>query len=148
MKAPWRRIWGWLVPQLRTQRLNSSGRSVKRNYWLVIKASPVPHWAAFIFQDLTDLFVMLHFIPLFVCFWTDFRGEPVVCFSSTAGESVQLPRTLLPPTARHCSLPGSLSVHDDKVNGHHIKFKSFLHYRWALLFLSFLHCSSRLFTKR
>lgn len=73
--------------------------------------------SCYICQDLTDVFLILHFVCLVLCFsWTDFRGEPVVCFSSPAGESVQLPRTLLPPTARHCSLPGSLSVHDDKVN--------------------------------
>ena len=45
-----------------------------------------------------------------------FRREPAVCIPSPAGESLQLPRTLFPPTAHHCCLPGTLSVHDDKVN--------------------------------
>lgn len=144
MKAPWRRIWGWLVPPPRTRRLNSSGRSVKLNYWLVIKASssPLPHiklpqWPI-LMPLMPSIFLICHFICLvfaFVSFWTNFRGEPVVCFSSPAGESVQLPGTLLPPTARHCSLPGSLSVHDDKVNIVTTHFKSF-----SVSFGTRVHC--------
>lgn len=44
------------------------------------------------------------------------RGEPVVCIPSSPGESLQLPRTLFPPAAHHCCLPGTLSVYDDQVN--------------------------------
>lgn len=44
------------------------------------------------------------------------RGEFAVCIPSPAGESLQLPRTLFPPTAHHCCLSGTLTVHDDKVN--------------------------------
>lgn len=44
------------------------------------------------------------------------RGESAVCIPSPAGESLQLPRTLFPPTAHHCCLSGTLSIHDDKVN--------------------------------
>lgn len=43
------------------------------------------------------------------------RGEPAVCLPSPAGESLQLPGALLPPTSHHRCLSGSLSVHDDKV---------------------------------
>lgn len=43
------------------------------------------------------------------------RGEPTVYIPSPAGESLQLTWTLLPPTADHCCLSGSLSVYDDQV---------------------------------
>lgn len=122
MKVLWKRIWGWLVPQLKIQRLNSSERSVKLNYWLVIKTSffSASHQAALINHsharcaNIFHIYIFLILHP--ICRFYLFRGEPVVCISSTAGESLQLPRTLLPPTAHHGCLPVSLSVHDDKVN--------------------------------
>lgn len=83
MKAPWRRIWGWLVPQPRTQRLNSSGRFVKLNYWLVKKASlllPCPassclndQFSFYIFRDfnaslslISEENLLCVFLPLLV----------------------------------------------------------------------------------
>lgn len=121
MKVLWKRIWGWLAPQLKIQRLNSSERSVKLNYWLVIKTSfSASHQAALITHSharcakIFHIYIFLILHP--ICHFYLFRGEPVVCISSTAGESLQLPRTLLPPTAHHGCLPSSLSVYDDKVN--------------------------------
>lgn len=58
-----------------------------------------------------------------------------MCVPSSAGESVQLPRTLFPPTAHHCRLPGTLSIHDDKVHITHFPVLSlYSSYRLVLLF--------------
>lgn len=62
-----------------------------------------------------DIYYLYNLI-IFPTFRSLFRGEPAVCLSSPAGESLQLPGTLLPPTAYHCCLSGTFSVHDDKVN--------------------------------
>lgn len=67
-------------------------------------------------QDVPRFSIYIFLIHHPICRFYLFRGEPVVCISSAAGESLQLPRTLLPPTAHHGCLPVSLSVHDDKVN--------------------------------
>lgn len=59
------------------------------------------------------------------------RGELVVCVPSSAGESLQLSRTLCPPAAHHRCLSGSLSVHDDKVK--HYLFPRCITTRFAAL---------------
>lgn len=128
MRVPLRRTLGWLGLPLTIQRPNSSERSARLNYWQVVNTS----WLMFFSPTLKPtihhpLHLVFHLYiecVVFSCVTSTssphhpsvFRGEPAVCFSSPAGEGLQLPGWLFPPTAHHSGLSGTLTVHDDQVN--------------------------------